>query len=107
MQLVPPDPSPDPLFPADWTRPAFIFALFLQTFAYVARALAQYDNASEGFGNFAFCVSLLLAVVPFFFTNARWLMRLRYALNGLLIWFFFTLFVTLFAILFLGHPVAS
>ena len=104
---LPPDPSLDPRFPADWTRTAFIFALFLQSFAYVCNALARYDDASAGFVNFVFVVSLVLAVVPSFFTKCPWPTRLRYAFNGFILWFFFTLFVTIFAILFLGLPLAS
>ena len=95
------------MFPADWTRTAFVFALFLQTLGWVLGGLAQYDDSSTGFLNFALVVSLILAVVPFFFTNGPWPTRLRHAVNGLLLWFFFTLFVTIFAILFLGLPLAS
>jgi hypothetical protein len=105
--MMPPDPSPDPMFPADWTRTALIFALLLQTFGYVCHALAQHDDASAGFLNFALVVSLGLAVIPFFFTNGPWPTRLRYVFNGFLFWFFFTLFVSVFAILFLGFPLAS
>ena len=103
---LPPDPD-DPLFPADWTRTAFIFALFLETFGYILGALARYDDASTSFLNFAIVVSLVLAVVPFFLTNRPWPTRLGYAFHGFVLWLFFTLFVSVFAVLFLGHPVAS
>jgi hypothetical protein len=84
-----PDPGETlPLFPDHWSYSTYKLALGLEVFAFLLSTGNPPPTAPPRFpvDTFLAGVSLLGATVPFFFADAAWLTRIRYAFTGGLFW---------------------